>query len=79
MGLAGLFPTPLLRASLPAICCHVQDLSSCFLGDDCEKDRAFYGRLPYPLNITKLGMPPTVRLLDDQPYSLSPYEQGCVA
>jgi hypothetical protein len=42
----------------------MQDLASYFFGDDREKDRAFYGTLSYPLNITKLGMPPAVRLLD---------------
>jgi hypothetical protein len=42
----------------------MQDLSAYFFGDDRERDRAFYGTLPYPLNITKLGMPPAARMLD---------------
>lgn len=64
MGLAGLFPTSLLGASLPAPYSYMQDLSAYFFVDDREKDRAFYGTLPYPLNITKLGMPPAARFLD---------------
>ena len=42
---------------------YLQDHSAHFFGDDREKGQAFYGTLPYPLNISTLGMPPAARML----------------
>jgi len=64
MGLASIFPTSLFGANVPAPWSWFQDLSEWMFGNSRERDKAFYGTLPYPLNITKIVMPPVGRVLD---------------
>jgi hypothetical protein len=64
MGLATIFPTSLFGANVPAPWSYFQDLSEWMFGNSKQRDKAFYGTLPYPLNITKIVMPPVGRVLD---------------
>jgi len=62
LGLASAFPFSLFGATTPAPLNYVQDLSEYFFGDEEDKERAFFGVLPYPLNVTGLVLPPSSRI-----------------
>ena len=42
---------------------YFQDLSIFFFGSSEDKDRAFYGTLPYPMNIIQPMSPPITRTI----------------
>ena len=61
--LAGLFPSTIFGSNMAPPWSFLQDASSFFFGNDEDKDRAFFGSLPYPLNIIQPVSPPITRLL----------------
>jgi len=61
--LAGLFPSTIFGSNMAPPWSFLQDASSFFFGNDEDKDRAFFGSLPYPLNIVQPVSPPITRLL----------------
>jgi hypothetical protein len=61
LGLAGLFPSTLFSANLAPPWSYFQDLSAFFFGNDEDKEKAFYGTLPYPMNIIQPLSPPATR------------------
>jgi hypothetical protein len=62
-GLAGLFPSTMFSASLAAPWSQFQDFASFLFGNDEDKEKAFYGSLPYPANIVQPISPPVTRPL----------------
>lgn len=63
LGLASIFPSSIFEATLPAPISWMQDLSAMVFGNDEEKDRAFFGVLPYPFNALQMISPPSSRFL----------------
>jgi hypothetical protein len=61
--LAGLFPSTMFGSNMAPPWSLLQDASSFFFGSDEDKDRAFFGSLPYPLNIVQPISPPITRFL----------------
>ena len=43
---------------------EVQDMAAFLFGDDKDKEKAFYGTLPYPFNIVQVATPPSARLFE---------------
>ena len=50
-------------ATLPPPYNYYQEMSQMLYGTPQEKERAFFGQLPYPLNITGLITPPSARFI----------------
>ena len=65
VGLASIFPMSLFSASTPPPISYMKDLSVWVFGDREDKEKAFYGILPYPANIIKPILPPTSRFITD--------------
>lgn len=63
--LASIFPMSLFSASTPPPISYMKDLSAWIFGDKEEKEKAFYGILPYPANIIKPILPPSSRFITD--------------
>lgn len=61
--LAGLFPSTMFGSNMAPPWSFLQDASSFFFGSDEDKERAFFGSLPYPLNIVQPISPPITRFL----------------
>lgn len=61
-GLASLLPYSMFDAALAPPFAELQEMSAFLFGDDKDKERAFYGTLPYPLNITQVITPPIARV-----------------
>jgi hypothetical protein len=61
-GLASALPYTMFEAVVPAPFNYLQDLSDYFFGDEAEKEKAFFGTLPYPLNVTGIILPPSARI-----------------
>jgi hypothetical protein len=62
LGLASALPYTMFDSIVPAPFNYIQDLSSYFFGDESEKEKAFFGTLPYPLNVTGIVLPPSTRI-----------------
>lgn len=65
LGLSVLFPSSMFEATLPAPWNWFRDLSAWIFGDEKDKESAFYGAMPYPLNILQMVAPPSSRYLTD--------------
>lgn len=63
LGLASAFPSSLFENSLAPPFSYIQDLSDFFFGDDKDRERAFYGVLPFPANILQPLSPPSSRVV----------------
>jgi len=61
MGAAMFLPMSLFGSSVPTPWVQMQGIAQFLFGDDEQKERAFYGVLPYPLNITQVVLPPSSR------------------
>lgn len=62
MGLASMLPMTMFESTLPAPMNYLEDLSAFFFGDEEEREKAFYGQLPYPLNVAGIVLPPSARI-----------------
>lgn len=62
-GLASALPFTMFSSIVPAPMNYVADLSDYFFGEEDEKEKAFFGALPYPLNILGVAMPPSARIV----------------
>ena len=62
-GMAGIFMYSLFENALPAPWNWFQDTADLLFGDDKERERAFFGAYPYPLQPLQLITPPAARLL----------------
>jgi hypothetical protein len=63
MTLATTFPISLFGGALPPPYNYLQGFADFLFGDDKERERAFFGTLPYPANILQPVLPPSARLL----------------
>lgn len=61
-GLAAIFPASLFDNILPAPWNYLEEFSDLFFGDEEERDRAFFGTLPYPISPLQIAMPPVSRI-----------------
>tara|TARA_B110000444_G_scaffold222760_1_gene224923 strand:- start:213 stop:9071 length:8859 start_codon:yes stop_codon:yes gene_type:complete len=61
--MATLLPYSMFDATLPPPYNYYQEVSNVLYGSQQEKERAFFGALPYPLNITGLVTPPSGRYI----------------
>jgi hypothetical protein len=61
--LAATLPSSMFESALPPPMSWLQDLGDFFFGDTKERDRAFYGTLPYPASILQIASPPSSRVL----------------
>ena len=61
--LATFFPGTMFSASLNQPYGWVKDLTSWIFGDEKERERAFFGSIPYPANIVQPLLPPFTRFL----------------
>ena len=62
-GMASIFMYSLFENALPAPWNWFQDTADLLYGDDKERERAFFGAYPYPLQPLQLVTPPAARLL----------------
>jgi len=62
LGLASALPYTMFESIVPAPFNYIQDLSDYFFGSETEKEKAFFGTLPYPLNVTGIVLPPSTRI-----------------
>jgi hypothetical protein len=62
-GMASLLPYSMFDATLPPPYNYYQEISQVMYGTPQEKERAFFGTLPYPLNVTGLITPPSGRYI----------------
>lgn len=63
MSLASLFPMSIFGAALPPPYNWASDAANFLFGNQEEKERAFFGVLPYPANIVQPVLPPSSRVL----------------
>lgn len=63
LALASVFPASLFEANLAPPFSWMEDLGNFFFGNSEEKERAFWGQLPYPANIAQIVSPPSSRVL----------------
>ncbi|MBM3712158.1 MAG: hypothetical protein FJW56_01785 [Actinobacteria bacterium] len=63
LALATIFPASLFDSTLAPPLNYLQNFSEFIFGDEKERDRAFYGYLPYPANILQPISPPALRPL----------------
>lgn len=61
-GLGSAVPFSMFESVIPAPFNYLQDLSDYFFGDESDKEKAFFGTLPYPLNVTGIVLPPSSRI-----------------
>jgi len=61
--LAALMPMSMFESILPAPWNYLQDFSDYFFGDEKERDRAFFGQIPYPFNPLQVALPPSARYI----------------
>ena len=61
--LAGIFPASIFESNLAPPMSYLEDLAAFFFGDKKEKERAFYGVLPYPFAPLQAISPPSTRVL----------------
>lgn len=59
--LASIFPASLFESVLPAPWNHVLDFSDFMFGDEEERDRAFFGDIPWPFSPAQVVLPPITR------------------
>jgi len=63
IGMATFFPMSLFGNSVPTPYYQFVEMSKFLFGDDEEKERAFYGILPYPASVLQMVLPPSSRYL----------------
>ena len=61
--MASMLPYSMFDATLPPPYSYYTEMSQMLYGSPQEKERAFFGTLPYPLNITGLITPPSARYI----------------
>ena len=62
--MASIFPASFFEATLPQPLGYFQDLSDYFFGREIEeREKAFFGVLPYPFNVTQIELSPTSRAI----------------
>ena len=61
--LATLMPLSMFESIVPAPWNYLLDFSDYFFGDEKERDRAFFGTLPYPFNPLQAVLPPSTRFV----------------
>lgn len=61
--MASMLPYSMFDATLPPPYNYYTEMSQMLYGSPQEKERAFFGTLPYPLNITGLITPPSARYI----------------
>ena len=63
LGLANMFPYSIFEAALPSPWNWFEDTAAMMFGDERERDRAFFGTYPAPLQPLQVITPPALRLL----------------
>ena len=63
LGLANMFPYSIFEAALPSPWNWFEDTAAMMFGDERERDRAFFGSYPAPLQPLQVVTPPALRLL----------------
>ena len=61
--MATLMPMSMFESILPAPWNYLQDFSDYFFGDEDERDKAFFGQIPYPFNPLQIALPPSARYI----------------
>jgi hypothetical protein len=61
--MATLMPMSMFESILPAPWNYLQDFSDYFFGDEDERDKAFFGQIPYPFNPIQMVLPPSARYI----------------
>ena len=62
LGLANMFPYSIFESALPAPWNYLQDSADLMFGDEKQRDRAFFGTYPAPLQPLQAITPPALRL-----------------
>ena len=62
LGLANMFPYSIFESALPSPWNYLQDSADLMFGDEKERDRAFFGSYPAPLQPLQAVTPPALRL-----------------
>lgn len=63
MSMASVLPLSILNSAVPAPWSYFKDLSAWLFGNSEDKEKAFFGTLPYPSNILQPMLPPGSRVL----------------
>lgn len=63
LGIASLFPASVFQSALAPPWNIFQDAAEFLFGDEKERERAFYGALPYPTNLVQPISPPATRFV----------------
>jgi len=62
--LAWALPFSFIESAMPALWGYVKDYAEAIFGDEEERRRAFFGLLPWPLNMVQPALPPAARLVE---------------
>ena len=62
LGLANMFPYSIFESALPSPWNYLQDSADLMFGDEKERDRAFFGSYPAPLQPLQAVTPPALRI-----------------
>lgn len=60
--LAAAFPMSMFESVIPSPWNYLEDFSDYFFGDPDERDKAFFGTIPYPFNPVQVALPPASRI-----------------
>ena len=63
LAMATILPASIFENNLAPPFNYFQDLADYFFGDNEDRERAFYGVLPFPANILQPVAPPSTRIL----------------
>jgi len=63
LALASILPYTIINAALPPPYNYLQQLSDWLFGNKKEREKAFFGAIPYPLNIVQPVLPPSSRII----------------
>lgn len=61
--LAAVLPMSLFENVTPSPWNYLQDFTDYFFGDEKEREKAFFGEIPYPFNPIKMVLPPSSRFI----------------
>ena len=61
--LAAMMPISMFGNILPAPWSYLEEFSAYFFGDEEERNKAFFGQIPYPFNPIQIALPPSSRYI----------------
>jgi hypothetical protein len=61
--LAAMMPISMFGNILPAPWSYLEEFTAYFFGDEEERNKAFFGQIPYPFNPIQIALPPSSRYI----------------